>query len=247
MNIKIANFFIATIISTFFLTSLSGCGGTMKAIQNREMSLTAQMSDTIFLDAETLMNNRKVFVRVTNTSDFQEIDFHGTITGKLFAKGFSVTNNPSEADYLIQANLLYLGEEKEDMTADGMLAGGFGGGLAGSAIGSGWRANTAGALGGAVVGSVVGGLAGSMIHVDTYVGTVDIQIKEIVEGGVEGVMETNAQQGSSTTLRTQRNIKSSHQEYRTRIVVQAKQTNIDRQVACNAITDRLGIQIAGLF
>ena len=33
------------------------------------------MSDTIFLDPEMLNKNRNVFVRVTNTSDFQEIDF----------------------------------------------------------------------------------------------------------------------------------------------------------------------------
>jgi hypothetical protein len=247
LDIKVFKFIVLASLSILLFISLSGCAGTMQAIKHREMSLSAKMSDTIFLDPETLMKNRKIFVRVTNTSDFQEIDFNGLLMGKLSAKGYSITNDPSKAGYIVQANLLYLGEEREDLTADGMLAGGFGGALAGSTIGSGWRGPTAGALGGAVVGSVVGGLVGSMIHVDTYLGAVDIQIREIVEGGVIGVMETDAKQGAATTLKTQREVKSSHQEYRTRIVVQAKQTNIKREVACPAIADRLATQIAGVF
>ncbi len=244
---KVLKFVSLLFLLTFLLASISGCAGTMHAIENRNMTLSAKMSDTIFLDPETLMKNRNVFIRVTNTSDFQEIDFNELLKGKLAAKGYIVTNNPSNAGYIVQANLLYMGEEKEGLTADGMLAGGFGGALAGSTIGSGWKANTAGALGGAVIGSVVGGLVGSMIHVDTYMGTLDVQVKEAVEGGVSGVMDTDAKQGSSTSLKTQREVKSSHQEYRTRIVVQAKQTNIKREVACPAIADRLASQIAGMF
>ncbi|MEW6003038.1 MAG: complement resistance protein TraT [Nitrospirota bacterium] len=232
---------------TLILLSISGCAGTMQAIEHREMSLSAKMSDTIFLDPETLMKNRNIFVRVTNTSDFQEIDFGEVMKGKLAAKGYSITNNPSQAGYIIQANLLYLGEEKKGLTADGMLAGGFGGALAGSAMGGDWKGSVAGGLAGAVIGSVVGGVVGSMIHVDTYLGAIDVQVKEIVEGGVTGTMQTDAKQGSATYLTTQRDVKSSHQEYRTRIVVQATQTNINRQEACKCITDRLATQIAGMF
>jgi len=246
MKNKVLKSIVVVTILTLLLTTLSGCVGTMQAIQHREMSLSAKMSDTIFLDPEILTKNRKVFVRVTNTSDFQEIDFNGLLASKLSAKGYTVTNNPSEAGYIIQANLLYLGEEKKDLTAEGMLAGGFGGALAGSTIGGGWRANSAGALGGTIVGSVVGGVVGSLVHVDTYLGTVDIQIKEAAEG-VVGVIETDAKQGSSTTVKTKKEVKSSFQEYRTRIVVKAKQTNINRQEASSAIANRLAVQIAGVF
>jgi hypothetical protein len=60
-------------------------------------------------------------------------------------------------------------------------------------------------------------------------------------------MDTATKYGSATTLKTQREVKSAHQEYRTRIVVLARQTNIDRQEACRAIADRLAAQIAGMF
>lgn len=247
MSYKVSRLVILFFMLVFGIATLSSCMGTMQAIEHRQMSLSAKMSDTIFLDPETLAKNRNIYVRVTNTSDFQEIDFAEILKGKLSSKGFSITNNPSKAGYIVQANLLYMGEEKEGLTADGMLAGGFGGALAGSAMGGDWKGSAVGGLAGAAVGSVVGGLVGSMIHVDTYLGALDIQIKEIVGGKVKGVMQTQAKQGSSTTLTTEREVQSSHQEYRTRIVVQAKQTNINREEACKAIADRLGMQLAGIF
>jgi len=54
--------------------------------------------------------------------------------------------------------------------------GGFGGGLAGSQIGHGGGSIAAGAAG-AVLGSIAGGLLGSMAGIDTYLGSVDIQLK----------------------------------------------------------------------
>ncbi|PKL52206.1 MAG: hypothetical protein CVV37_02360 [Nitrospira bacterium HGW-Nitrospira-1] len=234
-----------TVILSIFL--LTGCAGTMQAIQHREMSLSAKMSNTVFLDPEVLAKNKNVFIRVTNTSDFQEINFGEILKNKLISKGLTVTDLPSKAGYIIQANLLYMGQEKQDLTEDGMLAGGFGGALLGSSVGGDWRGQSAAALGAGIVGSVVGGMAGSLVHVDTYLGSVDIQIKEASETAVTGKMFTNASQGSATTLQTKKEIKSNFQEYRTRIVVKATQTNINRNEACNAITDRLAAQIAGMF
>jgi hypothetical protein len=237
---------VCGVIVLFFL--LTGCGGNMiAAVQNRSLSLSARMSDTIFLDPESVAKNKSVYVRVTNTSDFQEIDFADMLKKRLQAKGCSITESPSAAGYIVQSNLLYMGQEKKDLTAEGMVAGGFGGALAGSTIGSGWRGPTAGALGLGLVGAVAGAVVGSMVHVDTYFGALDIQIKEASPNAVRGVMTTDAAQGSSTTLHTEREVKSNYQEYRTRIVVTARQTNIDRVEACNAIADRLATQIAGMF
>lgn len=247
--LKFRRFFSLSAILLLVLSlGLSGCTETMvQAVQNREMSVTAKMSDTIFLDPEVLAKNRNVYVRVTNTSDYQEIDFNEILKHRLAEKGLTITNLPSEAGYIVQANLLYLGKEKKDMTAEGMTALGFGGALAGSTIGGGWRGNTGGALVGGLAGAVVGGIIGSAVHVDTFFGALDIQIKEASEVAVRGQMDTDARQGSSTTVHTEKAINSNFQEYRTRIVVRAVQTNIDRTEACNAIANRLAMQIAGMF
>lgn len=225
--------------------SLTGCA----AIQHRNLEVSAKMSETIFLDAEKLSENNKVYVRVTNTSDFQEINFGDVLKGKLSAKGRVVTPNPKEAAYIVQANVLYIGEEKQDMTYEGAIAGGYGGAIAGAIMarnsGLGNQLLVGGATG--LVAAGVGALAGSMIHVDSYVGVCDIQLKEQVDGGVVGKVTSNLKQGNGTEVHTERKTESDKQEYRTRIGVKAVQTNIDRKVAAETIADRLASQISGLF
>jgi len=226
---------------------LSGCAQTMNAVQHAKLTTNVNMSDTIFLDAEVMASNNRVYVRVTNTSQMQEIAFHDLLEQKLRAKGYVITKNPREAGYIVHANVLYMDYQKEDMTADAMLAGGFGGALAGVALGGDDTGKAvAGAIAGAV-GSLAGAAVGTMVHVDTFVGTVDIQIKERVEGGVVGEMTTEASQGSATKLKTTRKIKSNFQTYRTRIVATATQTNIDRQKAASVLSEILASQVAGIF
>lgn len=226
---------------------LSGCAQTMQAIDHAKMTVAVKMSDTIFLDPNSLAKNRNVFVRVTNTSDMQEIVFEQMLRENLSKKGLMLVNDPSQAGYIIQANVLYMDYEKQSLTADGMLAGGFGGTIGGAAMGGDWKGSTAGAAIGGVVGSIVGGAIGAAFKVETFFGTVDVQIKEKVEGGVKGIMRTDAKQGTSTNLMTEREVKSDFQEYRTRIVAKAKQTNIDKNEAARVISERLATQIAGMF
>jgi hypothetical protein len=227
------------------LMTMTGCA----AISHRNLEVKAKMSDTVFLDPEVLESGKPIYVRVTNTSDFQEIDFGNAIKAKIRAAGRVVTTNPKEASYLLQANLLYLGEQKKDMTAEGALLGGVGGAIGGMAVGSSMGGYGGGATGLAIglAGAGLGALAGSVVHVDTYLGVVDISIKEAVDGGVRGHEVADTKNGSSTSKHTERDVRDSRQEYRTRVVVNATQTNIDRPVATNTISERLASQIAGYF
>jgi hypothetical protein len=231
------------------LASMTGCAGTMKAIENRKLTVNAKMSDTVFLDPELLAENRKVYVRVTNTSDMQEVNFQDLVKAKLEAKGYTVTANPKEAAYTVQTNLLYMGEQKQGITSEAALATGFGGALAGATMTRGSTLGTqmVGGLVGSAIGSVVGGLVGSMIHVDTWLGVADIQIREMVAGGVSGTMKASMENGAASSIQTERQIAGNRQEYRTRVVVSATQTNIDRNEACRFLSERLGSQVAGMF
>ncbi|QXE89584.1 complement resistance protein TraT [Geomonas subterranea] len=234
------------VMMLFALTAmlLPGCA----AIQHRNLEVSAKMSDTVFLDPETLESGKPIYVRVTNTSDFQEIDFGKALKDQITASGRKVTSNPKEAAYLLQANLLYLGEEKKDMTMEGAVAGGVGGAILGMARadGRGYGGGLTGLAIGAA-GAGLGALAGSMVHVDTYLGLVDISIKEAVEGGVTGTETASLSNGSSTSKNTTRSVSDSRQEYRTRIGVKAVQTNINREEATKTISGRLASQIAGYF
>lgn len=243
---RVLNLLIVLMLS-ISLIGLTSCAQTMRAIEHAKMTVTVKMSDTIFLDAQTLAKNRKAYVRVTNTSDMQEIAFEGLLRDKLSQKGIILVNDPSEAGYIIQANVLYMDYEKKGLTADGMLAGGYGGAVIGAIAGGDWKGSLAGATIGAVAGSLIGGAIGAAFKVETFFGTVDVQLQERVEGGVRGTMMTDAAQGSATRLQTEREIKSDYQTYRTRIVAKATQTNIDKIEAAKIISERLAQQIAGMF
>ena len=154
---------IATVlILIVFITVSSGCATTMRAIEHAKMTTTVKMSNTIFFDPRVLEKNKTVYVRVTNTSDMQEIDFEHLLKERLQLRGITITQDPEKAGYIIQANVLYMDFEKEGMTADGMLVGGYGGALAGIfAAGGDWRGSLAGAGIGGLAGSLIGGAIGA--------------------------------------------------------------------------------------
>lgn len=253
MKTSIKLLFLGVLASCVFL---SGCANTIKAIENKDLAVDGKMSDTIFLEAESLAEAMKgsdgaIFVRVANTSDFQEIDFKSLLTNKLTGMGYNVTPNPKLATYHVTANLLYLNEAKEGMDMSSVVQSGFGGAIVGAVAaglgGSNWHGAGVGAMAGGLLAGAVDGAAGMIWKVEEFIGVTDIQIKETVPGGVEGVQDSTHANGIGTTTNTKRNVKSDKQEYRTRIAVNAKQTNIDRVEACNVIADRLASQISGLF
>ncbi len=238
-------FYLISLISLAML--VAGCAQTMNAVRHAKLQTNVKMSDTIFLDAEQLAKNKNIYVRVTNTSQMQDISLRDDLLKSLKQKGYSIVLDPSRAGYILQANVLYMDYLKKDLTADGMLAGGFGGVIAGTAMGGDNMGKTvAGAIAGAV-GSLAGAAVGSMVHVDTFVGAVDVQIKERVEGGVTGTITTDASQGSASEIKTVRKIKSDFQTYRTRIVATAIQTNINREKASEVLSGVIAQQIAGVF
>lgn len=242
---------IAMTLMVLLVFTMTGCSSGIRAIKSRELKVEAKMSDTIFLDAEVLTEEPILFVRVANTSDFQDIDFSDLLRKRLENMGYKITRRAKEATYHIQANLLYMGEAKEGMDPDAILRGGFGGAALGATVAAVTGSNLRGAAGaGLIAGAAVAGgeaLVGGIFHIDEYFGLCDVQIKETVEGGVTGTQSAQFKDGTSTSLQTTRSIQSSRQEYRTRIVVKAKQTRMDRVEACNIIADRLAGQISGMF
>jgi len=228
---------------------LTGCGHVVTAIEHSDMQVKLKMTDTIFLDPVSKAKNRTVFVAVNNTSDLQEVDtgmLQSLIAGRLTAKGYQVVQDPSQAGYIIQANVLYMDYYRKTGTHEGALTGAVVGGGAGYLAG---RNDTAIALGliGALVGGLGGALIGKAIKVETYAGVVDIELREKTDKPVTGQMVTNAQTGSATTIQTKQEINTNWQIYRTKIACTAQQTNIDKNEAARAIAEKIATQIGGIF
>lgn len=242
----------AGMVGLMMMASFTGCSSTMNAIENRNLNVQAKMSDTVFLDVNVLAKNRKVYVRTTNTSDFQEIDMQRILGQKLAGYGLELVPAPVDDGYVVQANLLYMGEQKGGMNMDSVLAGGFGGALIGTAlashnVGNSYSSMAGYGLAGALVGAAAGAAMDSMVHVDEYIGAMDVQIQEPVKGGVTGTQSADLKNGSSTVTKTVRNVESNKQEYRTRIAVWAKQTNMNKIEASGVLADKIATQIAASF
>jgi outer membrane lipoprotein SlyB len=237
---------IFVVSGLFLVILLASCAATMSAVEHAKLETSAKMSDTIFLNPAP-QAAKTVFIQVKNTSDVP-IQLQELVVRKLTGKGYRIiTDDPYRAYYWLQANVLYMGKEKKSLTADMALAGGYGGALLGAATGRGTGRYTGGAAG-ALAGSAAGMLIGSAIHVDTYMGVVDIQVKEKVpQGNVVTTTQSNLKQGIGTTIRSSHHTVSNYQAYRTRIAVKVARTNINMKEAVPVIENKLSGEIAGIF
>jgi hypothetical protein len=241
---------LSVLVLFVFMVSLTGCGQMINAIEHSDMQVKLKMSDTIFLDPVVKAKNRTVYVAVNNTSDMQEVDtgmLQNLIASRLVAKGYQVVNDPSQAGYIIQANVLYMDYYRETGTREGAVEGALVGAGSGALIGQSRDTSIALGLIGGLVGGIGGALLGKALKVETYAGVVDVQIQEKTDKPVVGQIVTNAQQGSSTTIQTKQEISSNYQIYRTKIACTAQQTNIDKNEAARAIAERIANQIGGMF
>jgi len=254
MNRRISKKFsriLVLLIMLSFLGMLSGCATIPEAIEHSSLQIGTKMSDTIFLDPEYKMTHRKVFIDVTNTSNIRKInttDFKQKIASALQAKGYQVVLSPSDADYILQVNVLYFDHYRQTGAREGATEGaalGAAGALAAT------RANDVDDLIVAAVaagaGYTGGAIVGKMIHIDTFAGVVDMQIKERHEKPVKETVETNASQGSATVIQQKLERESHWMIYRTKIAVTATKTNLKEEEVAKVVENNLADQIAGIF
>jgi hypothetical protein len=223
-----------------------GCASTSKMIDHASLQTKVTMSEPVFLNLAT--SERTVYVKVTNTSDVQNIPLDSVLKERLAKKGLVLVEDPSKANWIIQANITSLTYNKvASMGQDAGQVGAAIGGIAGALIPGSSRDSWIGAAAGSIVGNIAGAVAGSLIKIGSYRGTVDVQIQERVSGGIKGRIKSEVKQGTSTTMTTEREVVSDFQIYRTSLSVEATRTNINLDEAIAELTSKIADQIAGLF
>jgi len=233
----------------------SGCEAAHTAIKKRNLDVQTKMSETIFLEP-TAPDKKIIFVDVRNTSD-KDIDVKAPIVSALQARGYTITNNPQNANYMLQVNVLQVG--KSDLrNAQGALSGGFGGAVnsavsgaaVGMAAGYAFNGNNRDTAAVALAGAALGLIGDAMVD-DTYFSMItDVQIRERPLNGevVTQTQAANLKQGSSTNVK--QDIQGGNVEwktYRTRVVSTANKMNLDFAEAQPALQDALGKSLSGLF
>ncbi|SMN13954.1 IncF plasmid conjugative transfer surface exclusion protein TraT [Bathymodiolus heckerae thiotrophic gill symbiont] len=221
---------------------LTGCAATTM-IKKGDLDTQTKMSATIFLEPVS-QKKRVVFVNIRNTSD-KDLNIAARIKNTLAGRGYTLTQDPDEANFMLQANILKVGKSDARASADA-LSGGFGGALLGSAIGgSGNSANNA-----AIVGGILGFIGDAMVADIYYTMITDIQVKERPLAGevINQKQNTSIEQGTGAKL-TQ-NVSGGQvnwKTYRTRIVSTANKVNLKFDEALKPLENGLVRSISGIF
>ncbi|MBL0226307.1 MAG: hypothetical protein IPQ16_12310 [Geobacteraceae bacterium] len=243
------------------LATQSGC----TAIKHRNLETQLQLQQSVFISPDSI-DDRPVYLRVSNQTGKPDIDFDALLTQKFAVKGYKVTKNAKEAGIRLLVNFVYLDKAREGMSKEGAIAGGFGGALIGGLA----TQSIGGAAVGAAAGAGVGGFLGIFVTVDTWYGVVDVQIEEPLKNmavrrtssvteqqlGVKSGEGHSSSRGTSSSSGSQSTRESSALEYnenvnhkktQTRIVVEAVQTNIDETEASRQIREQLADSIANFL
>lgn len=253
------------LVLTFFV---AGCAATQIALEHKDLDVQTQASATVFL-APAPPEKRTVWIDIKSTAD-REIDLSG-LPGLIASRGYRVVQDPSQANYWLQVNVLYVGNASLAAIRDSVYAG-WGGAAAGIALGglAGMAAESAkgigiGALGGSLIGGAAELIAGSLVKKVTWSAITDIQLSERAGAGVVQPQSappaqttiTTGQpappqvvagaQGTATTTQTLPPDPPGWKIHRVRIASAATKVNLEYQEARPAITDRLLKSLAGIL
>jgi uncharacterized protein YcfJ len=230
------------IMSLFSLLTLSGCGAIHTSVAKKELDVQTKMSQSIFLDP-VAPEKRVVYVRVRNTSDKPNLNLEQPIKQAIRANGYRVTDNPEEAHYWLQANILKAGRVDKRQDKSG-VSGALTGGAMGSTMGSG-DGKTAMVIAGALLGTMLDASVKDIY----YTVITDIRISERTKDNVI-VTETDRstlKQGTSGTKTVSSVEDVNWKRYQTRIVSVANKVNLTFEEAEPALINGLVQSISNMF
>lgn len=245
--------------------ALSGCVAATKMIDYGHLKTDVAMNESIFLSPTEAP--KTIFVQTRNTSSDQNITelFESTILTRLQGKGYQIVQKPSQATYILQANIRYLGEWKEGMNFQNTVSGAGLGALAGLGLGAGLRGNVRGAAIGSGIGGMIGAGIGFGLDMATRVRTeivvIEFQITERLseEEDITGQRVTEKQRmrfpvapvpGAPIGMSGRRTVTSSKpgtKMYSAAVAARAAQVNLNVAEASIRLIETAAQQIAGIF
>ena len=245
---------LLSVVGMSLLALLSGCGAVHTSIAKANLEVSTKMSDAVFLDPVPAAK-RTLFVQVRNTSDKPNFNIEQPIKAAIAARGYRIVDDPEQATFKLQAQILSVAKT-DPRAAAAALGAGYGGAIGGAVLGG----TIGGAVGGprglgigAGAGGLVGGLAetvaNAMVKDVLFVAITDIQISQKAKDGVTGQQKTKADlaQGSATNVEQVFNEVVKEKKYRTRVMSTANQVNLEYKDAAPELNAGLTRVLAGLF
>ena len=235
--------FLKNIIFLSFLLMMVSCSTMHTVISKRNLDVQTKMSDTIWLEPAAA-NQKTVFVKISNTSG-KNLNIEQKIVNTLSAKGYRIVNDPAEAKYWLQANILKVDKvnlDKDSGFSDAVLGAGIGGVLGAQRSGGAYTA-----LGWGLAGAAIGTLADALVDDTAYAMVTDILISEKTGRNVQNSTRNSVKQGNSGTMTSSTSSSSNIEKYSTRVLSTANQVNLNFNSAIPILEDELGKVISGIF
>ena len=234
---------------------LAGCAATTTAVSKRNLDVQTKMTETVFIEPVNA-DRRTVYLNVRNTSDKPDFTVETAIRRQLEEAGYRVVEDPDQAQFMLQANVLQAGRNSET-AAEAAGAGGFGSAVSGAAVGagSGYLLGQAGGsdvgltVAGALLGAAIGTVADAYVQDVTYTVITDIRVSERARGGtvVSQSEQQTLGQGSGGSVTQSSSTITDWKHYQTRIVSTANKANVEWDEAAPFMVDGLTRSIGGIF
>ncbi|HAG62331.1 MAG TPA: hypothetical protein DCL40_05450 [Coxiellaceae bacterium] len=208
---------------SILISGLSGCAAIGTKVAHNSLEVNTAMSKSIFLSGDHA--NKTVYLDIHNTTD-KQIDLKPQIASNLTNKGYTVTNSPSNAHYVLQVNVLQFGKTSVT-SAKEMTHSGYGGtaegAVAGAAIAS--SRATAGHHN-VAAGGLIGAAATTIV---------DNAVKDIIISGLTDVKITEHLSSGKNKV------------YTVRVATTAEKANLKYAAAKEPIESGLAKSISGIF
>ena len=223
------------LFSLLLIFAFVSCSTMHTVISKRNLDVQTKMSDTIWLEPAAA-NEKTVFIQIRNTSG-KNLNIEQKITNILASKGYRIVNDPSEAKYWLQANILKVDKvnlDSDNGFSDAVLGAGIGGVLGAQRSGGAYTA-----IGWGLAGAAIGTLADALVK--------DILITEKTGRNVQTTTRNSVKQGNSGSMTSTSNGSSNMEKYSTRVLSTANQVNLNFNSAIPILEDELGKVVGGIF
>ena len=219
------------------------CSTMHTVVSKRNLDVQTKMSDTIWLEPAAA-NEKTIFVQVKNTSG-KNLNIEQKVINVLTSKGYRIVNDPAEAKYWLQANILKVDKvnlDNENGFSDAVLGAGIGGVLGAQRSGGAYTA-----IGWGLAGAAIGTLADALVNDTAYAMVTDILITEKTGRNVQTATRNSVKQGNSGSMTSTSSGSSNMEKYSTRVLSTANQVNLNFNSAIPILEDELGKVLGGIF
>ena len=232
------------------MSSLVGCASARLGLSKGKLDVQTKMSETLFIDPPDSEDARSFYLQSRNSSD-KDFDITENLRRALVAKGYRAVAQASRAHFVIQVNVLQVGESSQT-AADTWFYRGYGGAsgmMQDAAFVTSATADPKAFVGLGLLGDFSSMVADSVTK-DVYISAItDVQIKERLGKGQKAETVSSHWNKSGTSGHTYSQVRGSSEWKisQTRVLSFANKVNLKFEVAAPELKQALVQSVAGVF